>query len=190
MPAEQIVTNQDAAKDIMNRLVDPREIEAIILATTQDQSKIEGYTTDAVLVISLWAAVNKTCYDVLQNIDLPDLLVRIGPGSGADDRASFSNSIIKSIIDSRPIDKSKVIAFVQSSSVPQYPPMRSGPSDFWLLTVCGCDRAQKHEIRLLDKNSSILPEYSADGRKLVEFRLSDNQTASRTHQKKWWEFWK
>ncbi|MBV5347705.1 tetratricopeptide repeat protein [Lamprocystis purpurea] len=171
MSEKQIVTDPEVATNILNRLVDPREIEAIILTTTQDEPPIRGWDPRE-FAISMWASTNRTCYAILQDLHQPALSVHIGPGSGSDGRVAFTQDFIKSFIARRPNDMSKVVAFIQDKGCPQHPSGKSGPRWFHLITICANGKAQ-HEIRVLD-DVVILPQCDATGRQLVEFRIASS----------------
>ena len=171
MTEKQIVTDLELANNIRKRLVDPREIEAIILTTTQDEPEIQGYATKESLAISAWAATNKTCYSVLQSLPFPPISIKYGPGSGSTARLSFVADVAKSLIDHRTADQPKICIFIQSAGAPSYPPDRRGPRFFHLITVFKNANGAKNEIRILDVDD-ILPEYDATGRQLIEFRVA------------------
>jgi uncharacterized RDD family membrane protein YckC len=176
MLEKQIVADPEVATNIQNRLVDPRDIKAIILTTTQDEPTIRGTYSPEQVAFATWADANKLCDSVLKNLPMPNIRAHIGPGSGNEGRTNVSLDIINSYFASCSDDKQKILAFIQFKGIPHYPPGTSGPRWFQLITICHNAKAQKHEIRLLDGkagNDDIIPEYDATGRKLVEFRFAN-----------------
>jgi hypothetical protein len=171
----EMTLTAEVATTIKNCLVDPRDIKTITLLTTEDEAPIRGFQTQESLAVSLWASLNKNCYEVLRGLPQPQLTVFVGPGSGPEARAALSAELAGGIIERSQNDQVKLVVFIQDGVVPQYPPGRSGPRHFHLVTMCRCAEAKKHQIRTLGKDVSIIPSHDAAGRQVVEFRLTNEQ---------------
>lgn len=168
MQEKRIITDPKTAMDVLKSLVDPRSIKVITLITTEDQSPINGFHFESDLTYSAWASRNKTCYSILKNLEIPELKVFVGQGSSLEDRMKLASDFALSLIKKFSNEYIKVRAFIQPMGIPQYPPGRSGPRSFYLITTCFDNKIKKNEIIIID-NDEILPEFDADGNQLVEF---------------------
>ncbi len=163
MPEKQIITDPAEAADIRKRLVDPRRIRQIALVALEDQPRVEGFKSENSFIISAWSATNRDCYAVSKELPEPKLSIHVGPGTGLLTLATLAGEQATYLLHTLP---ERARAFIQTKRIPAYPPNRSGPGEFCLVTIYEDPAAG--EFELATEDAELVPEFNAAGERLIE----------------------
>jgi hypothetical protein len=173
---KRVVTNRDEASVVRQRLIDPRRIKQITLVATDDQPRIDGYKTERIFPVSVWAATNPACHKLL--VDYTEIPVSTHMGSG-----TGTEGLVKLAIDHATAALRNVSgncrARLQFKEIPNYPADRSGPGQCGLVTIDE-DNANENQRVIIIGGDALIPARDAQGGELIEFRV-ESGTAQPTN---------
>jgi hypothetical protein len=169
----RVVTDPREAADVYKRLIDPRRIAQIVLVATEDEPAITGFPTPQTLPISAWMAVNPTCHAVFKQLDEPPISAAVARGTGLAKLGEGAATLAFERMSAMP---GTALTYLQFKSIPAYPPNRTGPREFALLTICRDDAVDQSDVVHL-REGELLPSCDAAGTPLVELRVAaDTET--------------
>lgn len=144
--------------------IDPTRIVSIVLVATEDQPPITGFPKPQTFPLSAWAAVNPTLHAISKELPEPPISSQIVPGAGLKDLADRATTLALDLMSK--LDH-KAITYLQFKTIPAYPPNRTGPQVFALLTVCRDDSAARSDVVNLQSQPLLPLDASQDAPELA-----------------------